>query len=212
MSVAALEEPRDRPQLDRRQRDEVVGPDEDVELARVQPADAGVVDGEVEDGEEVAAGLVLGVDVDLRPLAPREDVLDVEGVPAEACGEVAATSSWVGASRWIQVRPSELSSASRGCRCGDIDARRRHRRGAYGCGAGSASVLRGSMVANTGMFAVYPGDPAVTGPQQGLSRPLGEPALERERPGRAREVDRSGGRPEEERRVLRGRSRRRRAR
>ena len=66
----------------------VVGPDEGVELARVQPADARVEDREVEDGEEVAAGLVLGVDVDLRPLAPREHVLDVEGMPAEAVCEL----------------------------------------------------------------------------------------------------------------------------
>jgi hypothetical protein len=36
--VAALEEPCDRLELDRRQRDEVVGPDEDVELARVEAA------------------------------------------------------------------------------------------------------------------------------------------------------------------------------
>ena len=33
------------------------------------------------------AVVVAGVDVDLRPLAPREDVLDVERVPAEAAGE-----------------------------------------------------------------------------------------------------------------------------
>ena len=51
---AALEEPGHRPQLDRRQRDEIVGPDEHVELARVQASDPGVVDREVEDGEEVA--------------------------------------------------------------------------------------------------------------------------------------------------------------
>jgi len=38
----------------------------------------------VEDREEVA---LVDVVVDLRPLAPREDVLDVERVPAEALGE-----------------------------------------------------------------------------------------------------------------------------
>ena len=85
--AAAVEEARDRLQLDGGERDEVVGPDEGVELARVQPADVLVEDGEVEDGEEVAADLVLGVDVDLRPLAPREHVLDVERVPAVAVGE-----------------------------------------------------------------------------------------------------------------------------
>jgi len=85
--AAAVEEPRDRLQLDGGERDEVVGPDEDVELARVQPADALVEDGKVQDGEQVAARLVLGVDVDLRPLTAREDVLDVEWVPAEAVGQ-----------------------------------------------------------------------------------------------------------------------------
>jgi hypothetical protein len=39
----------------------------------------------VEDDEEVAVLLVV---VDLRPLTLREDVLDVEGVPAEATGEL----------------------------------------------------------------------------------------------------------------------------
>jgi hypothetical protein len=67
---AAVEEARDRLQLDRGERDEVVGPDEGVELARVQPADALVEDRKMEDCEEVAADLVLGVDVDLRTLAP----------------------------------------------------------------------------------------------------------------------------------------------
>jgi hypothetical protein len=42
----------------------------------------------VEDAEEVAAVAVLGgIGVDLRPLAAGEDVLDVEGVPAEPTGE-----------------------------------------------------------------------------------------------------------------------------
>src|SRR5262249_19367926 len=87
--LGASEEQADRPQLDTRQRDEVVGPEEDVELAGVQPADRLVEDREVEDAEQVAAAAVLvtGVDVDLGPLAPREDVLDVQGMPAEAVGE-----------------------------------------------------------------------------------------------------------------------------
>ena len=54
---AALEEPRHRLQLDGGQRDDVVRADEDVELAGVQPSDVRVVDGEVEDGEEVAVRL-----------------------------------------------------------------------------------------------------------------------------------------------------------
>ena len=52
--LAAREEPRDGQQLAVRERDEVVLADEDVELGRVEPLDRLVVDGEVEDGEEVA--------------------------------------------------------------------------------------------------------------------------------------------------------------
>src|SRR5207244_876041 len=65
--VAALEQARDREQLDRRQRDEVALAEEDVELARVQTLDEPVVDREVQDAEQV-----LRVLVDLRPLALRE--------------------------------------------------------------------------------------------------------------------------------------------
>src|SRR6266508_1808581 len=81
---AAAEEPRDGKQLDRRQRHEVVRAEEDVELGGVEPADRAVVHRKVEDGEEVP---VVDVVVDLRPLALREDVFDVEGMPAEALGE-----------------------------------------------------------------------------------------------------------------------------
>ena len=82
--LAAREEPRDREELAVRDRDDVVVADEDVELGGVQPLDRLVEDGEVENGEEVAVVLVV---VDLRPLALRDDVLDVERVPAEALGE-----------------------------------------------------------------------------------------------------------------------------
>ena len=58
--------------------------EEDVELGGVQPLNGLVEDGKVEDREEVP--LVL-VGVDLRALALRDDVLDVERVPAEALGE-----------------------------------------------------------------------------------------------------------------------------
>ena len=81
--LAAREQPRDRQQLDVRQRDQEVGAEEEVELGGVQPLDRLVVAGEVEDAEEV-----LGVLVDLRPLALREDVLEVERMPAEALGEL----------------------------------------------------------------------------------------------------------------------------
>ena len=81
--LAAPEEVGDREQLDVRQRDEEVLAEEDVELGGVQAPDGLVVEGEVEDDEEV-----LGVLVDLRPLPLGEDVLDVELVEAEALGQV----------------------------------------------------------------------------------------------------------------------------
>ena len=67
-----------------REGDEVVLADEDVELGGVQPLHGLVVDREMEDGEEVLVVLVV---VDLRALALRDDVLDVERVPAEPLGE-----------------------------------------------------------------------------------------------------------------------------
>ena len=117
--------------------------DEDVELGGVQPLDRLVVDGEVEDGEEVAVVLVV---VDLRPLALRDDVLDVERVPAEALGELLRRLD-VGRD---DVDPGEAASGEL------VDERRgrattsRRAAGAAilrGCGAGSASVLRGSSIA-----------------------------------------------------------------
>ena len=43
----------------------------------------------MKDGEDIAAAsvIVAGIGVDLGALAPREDVLDVEGMPPEAAGE-----------------------------------------------------------------------------------------------------------------------------
>ena len=84
VGLAAREEARDGKELAVRDRDEVVRPDEDVDLGGVQPLDRLVVDGEVEDDEEVAVFLVV---VDLRALALRDDVLDVERMPAEALGQ-----------------------------------------------------------------------------------------------------------------------------
>ncbi len=120
----ALEEARDGTQLDHREGDDVVGPDKDVELAGVQPADVGVVDGEMKDGKEVGARLGVRVLVDLRPLAPREDVLDVERVPAEAGREAADLL----VRRSVEVDPGEavgveLVRAELARR--EIDARRR---------------------------------------------------------------------------------------
>ena len=97
-----MEEARDGEQLDVRQRHEVVGAEEDVELGRVQPLDRLVVDREVEDAEEV-----LRVLVDLRPLPLREHVLDVELVPAEALGELVRRGR-VGP---LEVDPGQAGSA-----------------------------------------------------------------------------------------------------
>src|SRR5438270_477553 len=101
---AAAEEARERQQLDRRQGDEVVRPDEGVELRGVQPLDRAVVDREVENAEEVA---LVGVVVDLRPLALREDVLDVERVPAEPVGELLRVAE----RRRVEVDPGEAGRA-----------------------------------------------------------------------------------------------------
>ena len=57
--------------------------EEEVELGGVQALDGLVVDREVQDDEEV-----IRVLVDLRTLALREHVLDVQRVPLEALGEL----------------------------------------------------------------------------------------------------------------------------
>ena len=98
------EEPGDGQQLDVRQRDDVVAPEEEVELGRVQPPDRLVVPGEVEDGEEIVRVLV-----DLRPLALREDVLEIELVPAEALGELGRLSE----QRRVEMDPGQAV-------CGDL--------------------------------------------------------------------------------------------
>jgi len=63
----------------------------------------------VEDGEEVAAvpAVVAGVDIDLRALAPREDVLDVQRMPAEAAGEKLRLA----AGRREEVDPGDAAGA-----------------------------------------------------------------------------------------------------
>ena len=86
---------------------------EDVQLAGVQPLRGLVVDREVENDETVV--LVL---VHLRPLALREDILDVERVPAEALGERRRLLR----RRGVEVDPGQAVSgelsrlARRGCR------------------------------------------------------------------------------------------------
>ena len=114
--LAAAEEPRDRQELDGRQRDEVVRPDEEVELGCVQPLDVLVVDREVEDAEEV-----VRVVVDLRPLALARGRPRGRADASRSARRASAASSSVGASRWIQVRPCAWSSASARLRpCGDV--------------------------------------------------------------------------------------------
>ena len=103
--LAAPEEVGDREQLHVRERDEEVRPEEDVELGRVQPLHRLVVEREVEDDEEV-----LRVLVDLRPLALREHVLDVELVEAEALGEL----GWPRGRRGGHVDPGQAVSGELG--------------------------------------------------------------------------------------------------
>src|SRR4051812_22648050 len=76
---AALEQVLDRLQGLVRDRDQVVGADEQVELGGVEAADLLVVAREVQDDEQV-----LVVLVDLRTLVARDDVLVVERVELEA--------------------------------------------------------------------------------------------------------------------------------
>ena len=106
--------------------------EEEVELGRVQPLDSLVVDREMENDEEV-----IGVLVDLRPLALREHVLDVQRVPFEALGKLLGLAP-SGTERLIQVRPLALSSVSRG------SARGRSRRR-----ASAGRVMRGSLAIST---------------------------------------------------------------
>ena len=93
--------------------------EEDVELGGVQTLDGLVVDREVEDDEEV-----VGVLVDLRTLALREHVLDVQRVPLEPLGELFGRSRV----RHGEVDPgetvrAELSEPRLGPR-GDLDGAR----------------------------------------------------------------------------------------
>ena len=100
-----VEQPRDRQQIDVRDHDEVVRAEEEVELAGVQALDVLVVRREMEDAEEVA---VIDVVVDLRPLALREDVFDVERVPAEALTQ---RVDRFGIDRRVEVDPGEAVGA-----------------------------------------------------------------------------------------------------
>jgi hypothetical protein len=109
VGATALEQVLDRRDRRVRQRDQEVGPDEDVELGRVQPADGLVEDREVQDDEQVV--LVL---VDLRALVAREDVLVVERVELEALLQPRA----VDLARALDVDPAEAGGLD------DLDARR----------------------------------------------------------------------------------------
>ena len=76
--AAALEQVLERRDRLVGERDDVVGPDEDVELGGVQASDRLVVGREVQDDEQVVVVLV-----DLRALVAAVDVLVVEGVEVE---------------------------------------------------------------------------------------------------------------------------------
>ena len=80
------------------------GPDEEVELARVQPPDLLVEDREVQDDEQV-----VGVLVDLRPLVARHDVLEVERVEVEVLGEPGALEH----RRLLDVQPAQAGVGDR---------------------------------------------------------------------------------------------------
>ena len=96
--AALLEEELDRPDLLVGEGDDVVGPDEDVQLGGVQPTEALVEAREVQDDEEV-----VGVLVDLRPLVARVDVLVIEWVEVEALLEPLL----VGGTRPLDVDPPD---------------------------------------------------------------------------------------------------------
>ncbi len=96
--AGALEQRRERNDLLVRQRDDVVGPDEDVELGRVQPPGLLVEAGELHDEEEV-----LVVLVDLGPLVVARDVLEVELVEVE----LLCQPDPVGESGLVDVDPAQ---------------------------------------------------------------------------------------------------------
>ncbi len=103
----------------------------DVDLGGVQPLDRLVVDGEVEDDEQVAVVLVI---VDLRALALRDDVLDVERMPAEALGQHVRRLE-IGPD---DVDPGEAASAELANGCGACDDLRRSAAAGPACDAGQA--------------------------------------------------------------------------
>jgi hypothetical protein len=104
----ALEQVLDRLQRLVGDRDQVVGPDEDVDLGCVQASDRAVVAREVQDDEEVVVVLV-----DLGPLVARADVLVVERMEVVALGEPGE----VDLPRALDVDPAKA-----GC-LDDLDAR-----------------------------------------------------------------------------------------
>ena len=150
----------------RRQRDEVVRADEEVELGGVQPL--------ARRGRRPGSG-------GRRTGIPRRRSRRPSGAGASRArprrradasrsGRPAArVERSAGASRWIQVRPAALSSAGGVGGADDCDDECRVRACA-GCEAGSASVLSGSSTTGiTGMFAILPGFPASNGRYDGSS-------------------------------------------
>src|SRR6201992_1713616 len=97
---AALEQVLDRLQRLVGDRDEEVGADEEVELARAEPLRRAVEDGQVEDAEQV-----LVVDVDLRPLIAGENILEVERVEVEVLLEPGALQG----PRMLDVHPAQTA-------------------------------------------------------------------------------------------------------
>jgi hypothetical protein len=102
---AAAEKVRHRQELGVRECDQEVGADEDVQLGGVQPLDALVIEGKVENDEEIA--LVL---VHLGTLPLGEHVFDVELVEAKTVGKQGRLER----SRLVDVDPGEAVSGELG--------------------------------------------------------------------------------------------------
>ena len=138
VAAAALEQVLDGLQRLVLDRDQVVRPDEEVQLGRVEPGDLLVVAREVQDDEQVVVVLV-----DLRALVAREDVLVVERVELEALLQ----PRLVDRPRALDVDPAEAGGLD------DLDARLVALRG---CAQRRATARSGDRTGN-GAGSAWPG-------------------------------------------------------
>ena len=131
--AVALEHRRQRRERDVRQRDQVVGAHEQVELGGQDPAGLLLEQRELEDDEDVVVVLV-----ELGAVVARVDVLVVERVEVEVRLEPVA----VGRPRRLDVDPADagrLDDVGRG----DIGRRRSRRSGSWAAAAGSRAAAAG---------------------------------------------------------------------